>query len=44
MFAIDGIKLPSNASKERSGTFDELRYRAKRLDQIADKILALYQA
>lgn len=44
MFAIDGVKLPSNASKERSGTFDELRHRAKRLDQAADKILALHQA
>ena len=25
MFAIDGVKLPSNASKERSGTHGELR-------------------
>ena len=41
MFAIDGVKLPSNASKERSGTHEELRHRAKRLDQAADKILAL---
>ncbi len=44
MFAIDGVKLPSNASKERSGTHEELRHRAKRLDQAADKILALHQA
>ena len=44
MFAIDGVKLPSNASKERSGTHDELRHRAKRLDQAADKILALHKA
>jgi len=44
MFAIDGVKLPSNASKERSGTFDELRHRARRLDQAADKILTLHQA
>jgi len=44
MFAIDGVKLPSNASKERSGTFDELRHRARRLDQAADKIIALHQA
>ena len=43
MFAIDGVKLPSNASKERSGTHEELRHRAKRLDQAADKILALHQ-
>lgn len=44
MFAIDGVKLPSNASKERSGTHEELRHRAERLDQAADKILALHQA
>ena len=44
MFAIDGVKLPSNASKERSGTHEELRHRADRLEQAADKILALHQA
>ena len=44
MFAIDGIKLPSNASKERSGTHDELRHRARRLDQAADKIICLHQS
>ena len=44
MVAIDGVKLPSNASKERSGTHEELRHRARRLDQAADKILSLHQA
>ena len=44
MFAIDGVKLPSNASKERSGTHAELHHRADRLDKAADKILALHQA
>jgi transposase len=44
MFAIDGVKLPSNASKERSGTHAELRHRADRLEQAAHKILALHQA
>ena len=44
MFAIDGVKLPSNASKERSGTHAELRHRADRLDKAAGKILALHQA
>ena len=44
MFAIDGVKLPSNASKERSGTHQELRHRAERLDKAADKILALHRA
>jgi len=44
MFAIDGVKLPSNASKERSGTHEELRHRADRLNKAADKIMALHQA
>jgi len=44
MFAIDGVKLPSNASKERSGTHEELQHRADRLDKAADKIMALHQA
>lgn len=44
MFAIDGVKLPSHASKERSGTHQELRHRADRLDQAAAKMLALHQA
>lgn len=43
MFAIDGVKLPANASKERSGTHAELLHRAQRLDQAADKIIALHQ-
>lgn len=34
LFAIDGVKLPSNASKERSGTLEELRHRAERLDNL----------
>ncbi len=44
MFAIDGVKLPANASKERSGTHAELFYRAQRLEQAAAKIIALHQA
>jgi transposase len=44
MFAIDGVKLPSNASKERSGTHAELHHRAQRLDKAADKIMALHKA
>jgi hypothetical protein len=43
MFAIDGVKLPSNASKERSGTHEELRHRADRLEKAAAKIMALHQ-
>lgn len=44
MFAIDGVKLPCNASKERSGTHAELAHRAERLERAAAKIVALHQA
>jgi transposase len=44
MFAIDGVKLPANASKERSGTHAELAHRAQRLEKAAARILALHQA
>lgn len=44
MFAIDGVKLPANASKERSGTHAELRHRADRLDRAADKIIELHRS
>ena len=39
LFAIDGVKLPGNASKERSGTHAELLHRAERLDKAAAKII-----
>jgi transposase len=38
LFATDGVKLPSNARKERSGTREELRHRAERLEKAADRI------
>ena len=44
MFAIDGVKLPSNASKERSGTHAELAHRAERLDKAAAKLVDLHRA
>ena len=44
MFAFDGVKLPSNASKERSGTHAELRHRADRLDKAARKMLELHRS
>ena len=44
MFAIDGVKLPANASKERSGTHTELAHRAARLDKAAAKIISAHQA
>ena len=43
MFAIDGVKLPANASKERSGTHAELAHRAQRLDKAARKIIEVHQ-
>ena len=43
MFAIDGVKLPSNASKERSGTHAQLKHHADRLDKAAAKILARHR-
>ncbi|MGD9713255.1 MAG: IS1182 family transposase [Thermomicrobiales bacterium] len=44
LFAIDGVKLPSNASKERSGTHAELLHRAERLEKAADKIIETHRA
>ena len=44
MFAIDGVKPPSNASKERSGTHAELRHRADRLDKAARKMIELHRS
>ena len=44
MFAIDGVKLPAAASKERSGTHAELAHRAERLSKAAAKIIALHRA
>jgi transposase len=44
MFAIDGLKLPCNASKEKSGTHAELAHRAARLERAAAKIVALHQS
>ncbi len=43
MFAIDGVKLPANASKERSGTHAELLHRASRLEKAAKKMIAAHQ-
>ena len=39
MFAIDGVKLPSNASKHRSGTRSELAARASKLEAAAQTML-----
>ncbi|MCL2102301.1 MAG: transposase, partial [Fibromonadales bacterium] len=39
MFAIDGCKLPSNASKEWSGTKEELRGKYEKIKKASRKIL-----
>ncbi len=44
MFAIDGCKIKSNASKEYSGTFDELTRKEKKLRKASQRILAKHQA
>ena len=44
MFAIDGCKLKSNASKEYSGTFAELRRKEAKLRKASQRILARHQA
>jgi transposase len=40
MFALDGCKLPSNASKERSGTFPELHKKKQKLEAKVLQLLA----
>jgi transposase len=39
MFAIDGCKLPSNASKEMSGTKEELKEKHEKIKKICRKML-----
>jgi transposase len=43
MFAIDGVKLPSNASKHRSGTRAEFIERAGKLERKARAMLDLHR-
>jgi transposase len=44
MFAIDGVKLPSNASKHRSGTRAEFERQAAKLEAAATTMLARHRA
>lgn len=37
-FAIDGVKLPPNASKELSGRIDELQAKVKNLDRAIERM------
>jgi transposase len=44
MFAIDGVKLPSNAAKRRSGTRADFERQATKLEATAQSILARHRA
>jgi transposase len=39
MFAVDGVKLPSNASKEWSGTLAEFEKKALKLEQALEQLM-----
>ncbi len=43
MFAIDGCKMPSNASKEWSGTKEELRHKKEKMEQAIKQILTRHR-
>jgi hypothetical protein len=40
MFAVDGVKLPSNAAKEWSGTLEEFQNKALKLEAALEQLLA----
>ena len=44
MFAIDGVKLPSNASKAKSGTRADFAHQADKLEAAAKKMLERHRA
>ena len=44
MFAIDGVKLPSNASKAKSGTRADYQRQAERMERAAKQMLAKHQS
>lgn len=44
MFAIDGVKLPSNASKHRSGTREDFLARARKLETAVKVMLDRHRA
>ncbi len=43
-FALDGCKLPGNASKEWSGTFDQLKQKKVKMEEKVRQIVAEHQA
>jgi transposase len=44
MFAIDGVKLPSNADKRRSGTHAELAHEARRMEGAVMRMLEAHRS
>jgi transposase len=42
-FSIDGCKLPGNASKEMSGTFEQLAQKKERLEKRLDELIKEHQ-
>lgn len=42
-FALDGVKLPSNAAKEWSGTFADLRRKQDKLEEKLQRVLAQHE-
>jgi hypothetical protein len=43
LFAIDGVKLPSNAAKARSGTREEFEQRARKTERAFETMLARHR-
>lgn len=43
MFAIDGVKLPSNASKAKSGTRSDYQRQAEKMEKAAQQMLARHR-
>jgi len=39
MFAVDGVKMPSNASKEWSGTREDFQKKAEKLERASLNLL-----
>jgi transposase len=44
MFAIDGVKLPSNADKRHSGTHGELAHEAERMEKAVARMLNAHRS
>ena len=44
MFAVDGVKLPSNASKEWSGTRSEFERKVKKMERAVERLVSKHRA